>query len=573
MKTQYTTQRYSLWGAFILMTTILPILSSCTKEYKTTYVDVSPIMIANSPMGEISAEQFIFNGVIQKLNDENIQEFGLIIRGLDAPDEEITIDMGMVPKIGPFQYSHKPKNKPELGKQFSYYFYIKTDRSYAKSVVYHQTIDGIKINAMGTLLQAAGDTVRIQGDFSKVDDRYSVDIKELKAYQIPIVLNKEKTELSFVMPATLGTHNANVSAILNRYESTTFYSHALVDIRTLGHLKAPSMRTYYLNESINLEGVNSYQINNYNNSLRVIIGDQTIPYQREISLSNLKNLKGNTLRIGYLNGRDSVIFPGVITIARATGDLFHLTAKEAHPNTVVRLQFDDFNKFYYNQEVPTLSLTNSSKHYMLKRSVHDYEEYYLDNIPEANYTLQLNHAIGNIASNKMIQVKPLQWSAKKNSEHYIGDMISISGNFIAGYPYTIKLENSDYENEFRAEKDKLTFQIPNIAMGQTSWKIGYKQYNGQMYFPSDPLKITVLAPTFDSFSPEKGTAGEIITMKGKAIKYADQVFIGDIPIIPISYSDDEIMFQIPLSISKGKVRLSIVNNGRLLSSSNYFEIH
>lgn len=192
MKTQYTTQRYSLWGAFILMTTILPILSSCTKEYKTTYVDVSPIMIANSPMGEISAEQFIFNGVIQKLNDENIQEFGLIIRGLDAPDEEITIDMGMVPKIGPFQYSHKPKNKPELGKQFSYYFYIKTDRSYAKSVVYHQTIDGIKINAMGTLLQAAGDTVRIQGDFSKVDDRYSVDIKELKAYQIPIVLNKEK---------------------------------------------------------------------------------------------------------------------------------------------------------------------------------------------------------------------------------------------------------------------------------------------------------------------------------------------------------------------------------------------
>lgn len=90
------------------------------------------------------------------------------------------------------------------------------------------------------------------------------------------------------MPATLGTHNANVSAILNRYESTTFYSHALVDIRTLGHLKAPSMRTYYLNESINLEGVNSYQINNYNNSLRVIIGDQTIPYQREISLSNLK---------------------------------------------------------------------------------------------------------------------------------------------------------------------------------------------------------------------------------------------------------------------------------------------
>lgn len=569
----YITQRYSLWGAFILMTTLHPILSSCTKEYKTTYVDISPIMIANSPMGEISAEQFIFHGVIQKLNDENIQEFGLIIRGLDAPDEEITIDMGMVPKIGPFQYSYKPKNKPELGKQFSYYFYIKTDRSYAKSVVYYQTIDGIKINAMGTLLQAAGDTVRIQGDFSKVDERYSVDIKELKAYQIPIVLNKEKTELSFVMPATLGTHNANVSAILNRYESTTFYSHALVDIRTLGHLKAPSMRTYYLNESINLEGVNSYQINNYNNSLRVIIGDQTIPYQREISLSNLKNLKGNTLRIGYLNGRDSVMFPGVITIARATGDLFHLTAKEAHPNTVVRLQFDDFNKFYYNQEVPTLSLTNSSKHYMLKRSVHDYEEYYLDNIPEANYTLQLNHAIGNIASNKMIQVKPFQWSAKKNSEHYIGDMISISGNFIAGYPYTIKLENSDYENEFRAEKDKLTFQIPNIAMGQTSWKIGYKQYNGQLYFPSDPLKITALAPTFDSFSPEKGTAGEIITMKGKAIKYADQIFIGDIPIIPISYIDDEIMFQIPLSISKGKVRLSIVNNGRLISSTNYFEIH
>ncbi|WP_349681556.1 IPT/TIG domain-containing protein [Sphingobacterium sp. UBA6320] len=87
------------------------------------------------------------------------------------------------------------------------------------------------------------------------------------------------------------------------------------------------------------------------------------------------------------------------------------------------------------------------------------------------------------------------------------------------------------------------------------------------------MKITVLAPTFDSFSPEKGTAGEIITMKGKAIKYADQIFIGDIPIIPISYSDDEIMFQIPLSISKGKVRLSIVNNGRLISSTNYFEIH
>lgn len=569
MKTQYTTQKYNLLRTFIFLTAILYMLSSCKKEYKTTYVDVSPNIITNAPMGEISPEKLVFNGMIQNLNSETIEEFGLIIRGLDGTNDEIIVDMGIVPKLGFFQFSYKPKNKPELGNQFTYYFYIKTDKSYAKSNVYQQTIDGININASGTLYKAEGDTVRIKGDFSNVDNKYSVDIKELKAHLIPIVLNKEKTELSFIMPATLGTHNAFVSAVLNRYESTTFYSRALVDIRTLGRLKAPTMRTYYLDEIINFEGVNSYD----NNSLRVIIGDQIIPYHREISLSTIKNIKGNHLRIGYLNGRDSVIFPGIITIARATPDLFRLTAKEAHPNTMVRFQFDEYNKYYYNQEVPTLSLTNSNNDYQLKRSPHDYSEYYLDDVQEGNYSLLLNHPIGNVASSQTIKIKPFQWSALNNTELYIGDMISISGNFIAGYAYTVKLENSDYENEYRAEKDKLTFQVPSIAMGQSSWKIGYKQYNGQQFFPSDPLKITVLAPTFDSFSPTKGTSGEIITMKGKAIKYADQVFIGDIPIIPISYSDDEIMFQIPLGISKGKVRLSIVNNGKVISSSDYFEIN
>lgn len=569
MKMQYTTQKYNLLRTFIFLTAILSMLSSCKKEYKTTYVDVSTNIIANAPMGEISSEKLIFNGIIQKLNSETIQEFGLIIRGLDGTNDEIIVDMGIVPNIGSFQFSYKPKNKPELGDQFTYYFYIKTDKSYAKSNVYYQKIDGINIKASGTLYKAEGDTVRIKGDFSNVDNKYSVDIKDLKAHLIPIVLNKEKTELSFVMPATLGTHNTFVSAVLNRYESTTFYSRALVDIRTLGRLKSPTIRTYYLDETINFEGVNSYD----NNSLRVIIGDQIIPYHREISLSTIKNLKGSHLRIGYLNGRDSVIFPGVITIARATPDLFRLTAKEAHPNTMVRFQFDEYNKYYYNQEVPTLSLTNSNNDYKLKRSPHDYSEYYLDDVQEGNYSLQLNHPIGNVASSQTIKIKPFQWSAINNTELYIGDMISISGNFIAGYPYTIKLENSDYENEYRAEKDRLTFRVPSIATGQTSWKIGYKQYNGQQFFPSDPLKITVLAPTFDSFSPAKGTSGEIITMTGKAIKYADQVFIGDIPIIPISYNNDEIMFQIPIGISKGKVRLSIVNNGKVISSSDYFEIN
>ncbi|MCW2260064.1 MULTISPECIES: IPT/TIG domain-containing protein [Sphingobacterium] len=572
MKTAFYTKKYVFLFAPFFMAIILSITSSCKKENTTTIFDTRSIQIVNEGVSEISDDKIILNGIIENLNSETIIDHGFIIKEENQQTAGTTISLGNTPKIGPFQYTYIPHTKPELGNSFSYHFYLKTDKSYYKSGEYYFKVDGIKIIQSGTFAQATGDTVHIKGEFSKVDSKYSIDILDLNARQIPIVLNKEKTQLSFVMPATLGTHNKIVKATLNRYESTKFYSRPLINLRTLGRITAPTKLNYFLYEPVAFGGVNSYEVNNYDGSLRLIIGELQIPFSPNVNLSTLSNLKGSSFRIGYLNGRDSVIFPQQIAINRPTADLFQLTAKEAHPNTLIKLRFDDYTKYYYNLERPTLIFTDRGNSYTIPNSPHDYSEYYLGEIPEATYNVNLKHAIGSVQSSQQVNIKKLHWTLPTQSDYYPGDNITISGNFIDGNHYTLKLENSDYIYELPVVKDKLQFQIPSIAHGNTSWKIGYKQYDGSTYFTSDALKFNVLSPAFDSFSPSKGTVGEVIVMKGRAIKYAQHFFLGDIPIIPIISNNDEIMFQIPLSMSKGKIRLSIVTNGKTISPG-YLEIY
>ncbi|TJY66728.1 hypothetical protein FAZ19_07355 [Sphingobacterium alkalisoli] len=551
---------------------LLTIFQGCKEETIVTTVDVTPISFFVEGINVINSEQIKLEVTIQYLNDEEIVDYGFSFKKSGYNHQEQLISLGKSPSIGLLTYDYKPKEKLELGLYYEYYFYIKTNRGYYKSYTNSFSYSGLK-TIVETLPYSSGETVTLSGDFSMLDESYKVQILDINARQLPIKLNDGRTTLSFTLPANYTAHNKYIQAVLVHYESSRFFSQNLVRIKLLGKVSPPVRKSYYYYESLVFTGINNNEIYNHDGSLRLIIGDQVVPYRSEIKISDIGDFEGSSFRIGYVNGRDSVIFPDPVTILLPPAEMLQLRQRKAHPFSQLHLvQRDMMFNYFINAGMPILKIGPYDALYYDDNQGNPIS-FRIGDIPNGNYQIGLSHRLGEIESPYSLEVEEFDWHVLPNQKLHYGDKITFKGTFIDGVEYGIQpLEMPHYRMGAIASNNEITVEIPFILGGRTSWKIGYNIGGNQTRYADKIQIIDVLPITFDGVSPLRGTTGEIITLTGKGIKHAQRYYIGDREIIPYAISADEVRFAIPFNIPRGTTRLSILSNNELIISPVYLEI-
>jgi hypothetical protein len=532
-------------------------------------LDITPIQINNEGLLTIDKEKAILTGSIDRLNDEKVIDYGILIKDAENPfSQEQVISLGDNPKIGTFEYRYVPQSGFLLGERFLYQFYLRTDKSYYQSSTAYVTYNGLKVTSSPLQLATTGDTIRLMGDFNMLDNRYTVGIADLSANRVPIILNPEKTQLSFVVPNTKGHHNRVVDVSLNRYETTAFHTQNLTKIKLIGKVQAPTQTNYYFNENITFTGIDR-DFSNFDGSLRLIINGKIIPYKSTVSIQSIQPITGK-FKMGYMNGRDSIIFPQEYSLNLPQEALLSLKMAVLHPGQLLSL---DFSKLYtyFSPVLPEVKINQHAASYTGSNNL----SFTFDTgkLPVGTYTINLSHPTGDFQLKNNLQIVDLDFTVPPVSKVLMGDKIEITGNFISGQEYAITSTSNTSARQVVAEGSKVTLEVANISGGFNSWKIGHKLNSSNFQYAHKLITLEVIPPNFESFYPSKAMPGTIITLKGKRIKYVNAIYVGGTPVQSFMATDDEIKFPLSSFIPKGKVRLAVKIGDELITSADYLEVY
>lgn len=542
---------------------------SCNKEINTIALDITPIQINNEGLLSIDKEKAVLTGSIDRLNDEKVTDYGILIKDAVNPySQEQVISMGDDPKIGTFEYRYVPQSGFLLGERFQYQFYLRTEKGYYKSPTAYVTYNGLKVTSSPLQMATTGDTIRLMGDFNTLDNRYTVGIADLSVSRLPITLNPEKTQLSFVVPNTKGHHNKVVDISLNRYETTVFYTQNLTKIKLIGRVQPPTKLNYYFYDNITFTGIDR-DFFNFDGSLRLIINGKIIPYKSTVSIQSIVPITGS-FKMGYMNGRDSVIFPQEYSINRPQDDLLNLKTAILHPGQLLRLDFSELYT-YFSPVVPDVRIDQHLVRFNGSSNLNF--TYDTGKIPVGTYTINISHPSGDFQLKNKLEVVDLDFTVPPVSKVLMGDKVEITGNFISGQEYAISSTSNISGRQVVAEGNKVTLEVANISGGLKSWKIGYKVPSSDYRYIDKIVTLDVIPPTFESFYPSKAMTGTIITLKGKRIKYVNAIYVGGTAVQAMMATDDEIKFPLPSFILKGKVRLAVKIDDELITSADYLEVY
>ncbi len=541
---------------------------SCNKEINTIALDITPIQINNEGLLSIDKEKAVLTGSIDRLNDEKVTDYGILIKDVENPySQEQVISMGDNPKIGAFEYRYVPQSGFLLGERFQYQFYLRTEKGYYKSPTAYVTYSGLKVTSSPMQIATTGDTIQLMGDFNMLDSRYTVGIADLGVSRLPITLNSEKTQLSFVVPHTKGHHNRVVDISLSRYETTAFYTQNLTKIKLIGKVEAPTKTHYYFYDNITFSGIDRDFFND--GSLRLIINGKIIPYKSTVSIQSVLPITGN-FKMGYINGRDSVIFPQEYSINRPQDDLLNLKTAILHPGQLLSLDFSELFT-YFSPVIPEVTIDQHLVRFNGSNNLNF--TYDTGKIPVGTYTINLSHPSGDFQLKNKLEVVDFDFTVPPVSKVLMGDKVEITGNFISGQQYVISTSSDNYSRQVEADGNKVTFEVSNLSAGLNSLKIGYKVSSSDYRYIDKIISLDVIPPTFESFYPSKAMPGTIITLKGKRIKYVNGIYVGGVAVQAIMATDDEIKFPLPSYIPKGKVRIGLWISGELITSTEYLEVY
>ncbi|MGJ1535228.1 hypothetical protein ACR784_09410 [Sphingobacterium multivorum] len=555
---------------------------SCKKENKTeapTNITVSAITGSFEKMTQSS---IVLHGAVGDVTMlPNIIEYGFVLStngntGYAKPESEIVLGKKLSEKDVVFTY--KPEDNFDMNTIYTYAFYVKTKNGFYKGTSNSFQLDGMQVESPSEILGMPGEQVSLKGRFSMLDDSYKLYGMLDRSQQIAYQIAADGSSLTFKIPDVEGSqHGKKLRIELQKNSTVGSFNRQLVQISLLGKLIPPAIESYSFTDLIHFYGACLPGSGGNDKSFQIIIGNITIPYTHEIAIKDLKGLVGKSFKIGYKNGRDSVLFATDYSIqAPNAADIFFVNPV-AHPNTHAIVNGFSFYSFFDMYQ---------TKYYVGKYQVNEMEvngdypsgaiSIPLKNIPEGQYKLRLDNGFFNIESTKTIQIKKFDWTAIDKKEAYVGDYLTLTGNFIKGFEYTIYGDDFFKLPVVCAEDGKLTFQVQTFFEETESLHIVYNELSEtgwHLYTHEKALPFKSLGMTFDSLSPKMGLPGSIVQLKGKGIGLAHMIRVGDTQVYPLVKSVDEVTIAIPVFLTKGKVRISASTwRNTVLLSPDYFEV-
>lgn len=566
---------YSLFQIF-LFTVMGFVWTGCnTKE--EIIPDTKPIQIEALPAGNVTASIVTLNAEVQYLNDEVILDHGFMIMGVNNSNPE-KVSLGKTVKAGPINLEYKSKSIFELDAYYSYYYYIQTDKQLYQSKSISFTVKDVWVDQQSVLPITLGDTLHLTGNFKQLSNYNIVRVSNMYPQRELSIVKRDKEFMDILIPKDLGNHGQNMTILVSKSNSgqnSNFgREQSLANIKLLGKVEFNANGPHYFGDDISYK---SYGIRWGVSNFNLIIGNRSLSYfddNGKINLSGL-NITQQSIRLGYYNGVDTIIVKQKLELIRPNQDLFETANVVAHPRQMSTMRFTDlfryFGSEYYNMKIFVGDSLSSGLSFYGPDSMH----FQIPSLADGSYKITINTPqYGNIVLKKPIEIKKLKYEIQNKVPYYIGDEITLKGNFLDNCNYVIKI--NDFEIFSGAAKNSmLKFKLWNANFGKEIFQVGI---GGGDYYPIYPDKgetIDVPGIRIDSFSPASGYAGDIMTITGKGfanIYSMVNVFVGDVPAKVISYNNNSVKIYVPITIRKGPVPIRMmyyIPNGEVVASQKF----
>ncbi len=289
---------------------------SCSKKALPT--DYSEVQLVTLDVTDIREDSFTLKGQINHLNGIPVTEYGFIIKKKAFPvslEQEEFIKLNGNVKTGLIQHTYKSDKTLELDQHYAYAIYVKTQSGYYKGDFKSFTIDQIQINTIDSIAATVGQIIHVTGDFKHLRDRHYITTDIHSKEEIPYTLSSDKKTLSFAVPNTNKmVHGRKIHFDLKNtalWGSDTY--RRVATVRILAKINPPQQSQLYTSGPIIFRGtgITSPVYQEMYAPLYLLFNGHKIPYKEYIYREDIK-LPGNKFKIGYHNGRDSIVFDQAI---------------------------------------------------------------------------------------------------------------------------------------------------------------------------------------------------------------------------------------------------------------------
>lgn len=531
----------------------LLLILSCKKS-EVKVVDENPIQILTLPVSELTLNNATLNGEIGYLNDEKIIEVGFVIINTQTKDlQKITlpptVDVGMV------SYKYITPKKFQLGAAYQYNLYLKTDKQLYQTPPVYFVISSIQIDRIDRQHVSPGDVINITGDFNEINDQYVLKIRET---DVPYSLDQDKKTLTFKIPESNVYHMNEVNVVLqNKNLQTPNFVQTIANFKVLAKLLPPEKLDLYYTDRVSFKKVGIHD-NYYYPEFKVIIGNNVLDLESGYDLYNL-NLTSNKLRIGYFNGRDTVIFEDKLNLIPPQREELRIISKVVHPGNLINIAGAEFTKYFgYNGMLAKVgSVPTVSQGWALHGVVLQY--IVAPNMDNGRYTVSLiSKMYPDFVSSDRVDIQKLAVTDVDLGTGYLGSVITAKGNFIAGNKYIISWKDNTYES-IEVTDGQAKFKIHytrNIGTDKLSFGYINQEYN--LFYGTPSYDYTQRGISIEKMYPTVANYGDIITLEGHGIAGSHYMInVGDAVVYPFYADATTLKFVVPPMLRKGLMQISI----------------
>lgn len=550
-----------------LLLALFSVFFGCTKEEVIIETDSRPLEIKTVAVGNLTATEVTLYGEIVHLNDETVIDHGFLLTS-GSVDNTITLSVKEAAKPGTVSYLYKPTEPFKANGYYTYSYYVQTDKNLYVGTTSGFMVNDIRLFNQDEIAAAPGEQVNLKGSFKQLDESFRLLLDYPINKEVPFTVSEDGTTLSFTMPTNIsGGYNPSTIYLRNNENMSI----RLLTIQILGVLYPPAAGLHYFSDPIVLrgDGLPSYY---FSSPFKVIIGNRVLDYSDRY-LPNELSLSGDAYRIGYYNGKDTVIFDEPWQLVHPDASAIGFSSPVVHPGAVINIIGIDFYKFFENQAIQTVigqvDVFSAAMYNSFERQI------YVPNLPNGHYPVSLKSKIyPTLSSKETLEIQALKISSIDVGDGYYGSPVVVKGNFLPNQEYVIRCCD-DLDFFFGEAKDgELQFELPtHVPRGSRKLKIGYRWSSGEMLVADESKSVQINGVTIDSFFPSSGHPGDIITVRGRGLKNNAYGFsIGGESATIISMADGEYQIMVPLTLRKGPSKITLGTAGGFEQSTAYFTI-
>lgn len=531
------------------------LLFGCKTEEKII-PDSKPIVIESLPVGNVSYNEVTLNAEIEYLNDEKVVEYGFVIIDVFSRQEQ-KIVVGTTSKIGLIQQKYKPKDSFELGKDYQYFFYLKTDIGEYKTAYMRFRVKDFWVDQQSVVNVTLGDVLRLTGNFKQIDQSYDIIIENNYMKVVLDVLRLEPQLLEIRIPDNIAKHNTELNLSVKKNNDYNV-PESLIRVKVLGKVEFEIEDEQFLNDGIKIK---TFGLDSFTDDFKILIGEKSVYYNSDVVDLIRVGLVGTEHKLGYYNGVDTIYSTKKLKLKSPKVSDFILDKYSVYPNEYIFVNMDDFIPYFGNWDnnLPKVTIGQENSPHVYWYDLNKFR-FKIPKLLDGEYDLIFNSLIyGPLKFSKKVKVEKLKYSIVNSSPVYIGDEIIVKGNFRDEMNYAAYID--DWELYYGTAKNgELKFKFKGADFGERNVKVGFVDQGWYPVFEDNGQKINILGIRIDNISPLNAFAGDIITVKGKGLtgRFGNYyVMVGDLPATVISNTDTELKFYFPVHPRKGKLPVGI----------------